>query len=63
MVTNFVMVKFGLKTFISTYTNYFKYKVLNMETLITIGSVASYIMGVFLSIMYLIENSDKEGLD
>lgn len=62
-VTNFVMYKYGIKTFTSTYVNYFRYKILNMETLITIGSVAAYIMGVFLAIMYLVENIENNDDD
>lgn len=60
IVTNFTIYKFGIKTFVNTYKNYFNYKILNMETLITIGSLASYIMGVFLAIIYLIENLNKK---
>lgn len=33
-----------------------------METLISIGSISSFVMGIFLMVMYIVENSQNEEL-
>lgn len=59
IITLIVMWRFGIKTYKSAFQIFIKSKVLNMETLITVGSLASFIMAVFLIIGYSIENTSE----
>lgn len=58
-ITIMVMLKFGRKTFLSSIFNFYKYKSLNMESLITLGSLSSFFMALFLLVAYCIENYSK----
>ncbi len=50
---------FGTKTYINAFRNLFNYGLLNMETLITVGSLAAYIMSFFLIIIYGVETANE----
>ena len=59
VITILVMLKFGFKTYKNSITNFYHSKSLNMESLITLGSLSSFFMSIFLIIGYGIENSSK----
>ena len=44
------MLKFGLTGYKNAIKNYYNYRVLNMDTLISLGTLAAFIMAVFLMI-------------
>jgi P-type Cu+ transporter len=56
LLTIFVLRHYGLEIFKNTWNNYTKYRLLNMETLITLGSLSATIMLVYLIIIYSLED-------
>jgi cation transport ATPase len=55
-LTVLVLKNYGWKIFVGSWKNFRKYKLLNMETLITLGSVSASLMLIYLAIIYTLEN-------
>ncbi len=49
------MAKFGFTGYKNAIRNYYKYKILNMDSLITLGTLAAFIMAIYLIIIYSLE--------
>lgn len=54
---------YGIQTFKNAWTNFYQYRSLNMETLITLGSGAAILMTFYLIIIYLLEEGGLESED
>jgi Cu+-exporting ATPase len=68
MITVYTMYAYGWKCYRSAYLNFRHYRLLNMDSLVSLGSISAFIMSVMLMIVYGIENteiqeSDMEKLD
>jgi len=47
-----IMVYYGTETYKRAYKNMIYYKIANMDTLITLGSLSAMFMAIFFSILY-----------
>jgi Cu+-exporting ATPase len=56
MLTVFTMYKYGLKCYFAAIDNYRAYSLLNMDSLVSLGSLSAFIMSVMLTITYGIEH-------
>ena len=52
LFTSLVVKFYGISTFISAWRNFYEYRTLNMESLITMGSVSTFIMALALIVEY-----------
>ena len=52
LITVFTMVVFGTKFYKSAFYNYTKQRILNMDTLVTLGSLSAFVMTLFMIIIY-----------
>jgi len=52
LFTSLVVKFYGISTFAAAWRNFYKYRTLNMESLITLGSVSSFIMALVLIVEY-----------
>jgi Cu+-exporting ATPase len=52
IATLFTMWVFGRKCYINAIINYRKFKLLNMDSLVTLGSISAFIMSLLLMIVY-----------
>jgi len=59
LLTIFTMWVFGRKSYYNAFINYSKYRMLNMDALVTLGSFSAFILTVMLIIVYQIEISDS----
>lgn len=57
VLTIFTLLYFGTQTFKNAYTMFVHYRMFNMDTLLTLGSLAAFIMSLLLIIAYSVENS------
>jgi cation transport ATPase len=57
-ITMGTIYKFGLTTYKNAYYNFKDYKMLNMETLVTLGSLSAFIMALFVIISYTIQEEN-----
>jgi cation transport ATPase len=55
-----VVARYGLRTFRSAILNWWHFNSLSMDTLITLGSIASLLMAIFLAIIYAIKLSAND---
>ncbi|CAD8173001.1 unnamed protein product [Paramecium pentaurelia] len=59
IMTTLTLVKFGTQTYKNAYQLFIKYKMFNMDTLLTLGSLAAYVMSIFMLIVYTIESENE----
>lgn len=59
ILTVFTMFYFGLNTYKNAYNLFIHYQMFNMDTLLTLGSLAAFSMSALLIIVYSMENIDN----
>ncbi|CAD8121000.1 unnamed protein product [Paramecium sonneborni] len=59
-MTSFTLIIFGTPIYRNAYQLFFKYKMFNMDTLLTLGSLAAFSMSLFLIIVYTIEGNQNQ---
>ncbi|CAD8196301.1 unnamed protein product [Paramecium octaurelia] len=58
--TTFTLIQFGTPTYKNAYRLFIKYRMCNMDTLLTLGSLAAYCMSLFLIVVYTLEGQNTE---
>lgn len=56
LLTLFTMWKYGKASYYNAFINYKKYRLLNMDSLVTLGSLSAFTMSVMLMVVYAHED-------
>jgi len=63
ILTIFTMFYFGLNTYKNAYSLFIQYRMFNMDTLLTLGSLAAFIMSTLLMVVYSMENINNSDVN
>lgn len=56
LLTTFTIIYFGFGTYKNAYSMFVQYRMFNMDTLLTLGSLAAYSMSILLIVVYALED-------
>lgn len=63
ILTVFTMFYFGLNTYKNAYSLFIHYRMFNMDTLLTLGSLAAFSMSALLIVVYSMENINNSDVN